>query len=200
MYASPTSRPGHWAGCALVRISVAGVARIAGANRMPSLSSSPRMRSVPRRRLSRDIVLMRSLSSGLKSGRPPRERDFQCRNRRQPCRCQRTTRIRGHEHQVLAPAGTPAVSQHPEELVPGVQPSAWSGSRWPGEDGELMTQEQVLEDQVLTWVRPGQHGGGRQTLHGGSAGVVVRTAQCGAEQPVYLAGSGRLKQTQEVPS
>jgi hypothetical protein len=58
---------------------------------MLSLSNSPRIRSVPHSRLSRDMVAIRSRTSGLRCGRPPRERDFQRHNRRQSCRCQRTT-------------------------------------------------------------------------------------------------------------
>jgi hypothetical protein len=58
---------------------------------MPGLSSSPRIRSVPHGRFSRDILMMRSCTAGLRCGRPPRERDFQRQHRRQPRRCQRTT-------------------------------------------------------------------------------------------------------------
>jgi hypothetical protein len=61
------------------------------ARSMPSLSSSPLIRSVPESRFSRDMVMMRSRTSGLSCGRPPLERDFPRQNRRQPWRCQRTT-------------------------------------------------------------------------------------------------------------
>src|SRR5438270_9634429 len=57
-------------------------------------------------------------------------------------------RIRRDEAQVLAPAGTPAASQHPEELVPGVKPSTRSGAGRPGQDGKLVAQQQVLSHEV----------------------------------------------------
>src|SRR5438270_10278132 len=44
---------------------------------IPSLSSSPLIRSVPQSRFSRDMVAINSWTSGLRCGRPPRERDFQ---------------------------------------------------------------------------------------------------------------------------
>jgi hypothetical protein len=67
-------------------------------------------------------------------------------------------RLGRDEAQLLAPAGTPSSSQDPEYLVPGVKPSAWSGSSWPSQDGELMAQEQILEHEVLARACPGQDG------------------------------------------
>ena len=52
---------------------------------------SPLMRSIPQTQFSLDMVMMRSRVSGLRCGRPPQGRDFQRQNRRQLCRCQRTT-------------------------------------------------------------------------------------------------------------
>src|SRR5437667_6143915 len=59
---------------------------------------------------------------------------------------------------MVTPAGTEAASQHPQQLVPGAKPSAWSGSSWAGEDGNLVAQEQVLEDEVVARAHPGQDG------------------------------------------
>ena len=62
---------------------------------------------------------------------------------------------------VLAPADTEAAGQDPEELVPGAKAGTRSGppSR-PGEDGELMAQQQVLEHEIVAWAHPGQDGRG----------------------------------------
>ena len=56
--------------------------------------------------------------------------------------------IRRDERQVLAPAGAPSASQHPEQLVPGTKPSTWSGASGTGQDGELMAPQQVLEYEI----------------------------------------------------
>jgi hypothetical protein len=53
------------------------------------------------------------------------------------------------ERQVLTPVGTPPASQNPEQLVPGAELSARSGSSRPGQDDNLVAQQQVLEDKVL---------------------------------------------------
>src|SRR6266487_7076342 len=59
---------------------------------------------------------------------------------------------------MLAPVGAESASQDPQQLVPEAQPSMRSASSRPGEHGELMVQEQVLEDQILAWARNGLHG------------------------------------------
>jgi hypothetical protein len=50
---------------------------------------------------------------------------------------------------MLPPAGTPAASQHPQQLVPGAKPKARSCSSRTGQDRELVPQEQVLEHEIL---------------------------------------------------
>src|SRR6266487_9654 len=59
---------------------------------------------------------------------------------------------------MLAPVGAESASQDPQQLVPEAQPSMRSASSRPGEHGELMVQEQVLEDQILAWAHNGLHG------------------------------------------
>src|SRR5919199_5446430 len=61
--------------------------------------------------------------------------------------------------QVLAPAGTPAASHDPEQLVPGSKPGTWSRSSRPSQDGELMAEQQGLEHEVLARA---QRGGDRR--------------------------------------
>jgi hypothetical protein len=65
-------------------------------------------------------------------------------------------RVWCHYRQVLAPAGTPAASQDPEQLVPDTKASTCSGADGTGEDGKLVAQQQVLEHEVVARVRPGQ--------------------------------------------
>ena len=67
-------------------------------------------------------------------------------------------RVGRHEGQVLTPAGTPSASPDPHELVPSAQPGMRSDPSRSGEDGELMAQQQVLEDEVLARTRPSQDG------------------------------------------
>ena len=55
---------------------------------------------------------------GTEMGRPPRERDFQRQNRRQPLPMPADHRVRRDDRQMLAPAGAPSQSQDPEQLVP----------------------------------------------------------------------------------
>jgi hypothetical protein len=62
------------------------------------------------------------------------------------------------QRQVLASAGAKPASQDPKELVPEAQASTRSGSGWPGQDGELMTQQQVLDHEVVAWAQRGQDG------------------------------------------
>src|SRR6266702_4302798 len=60
-------------------------------------------------------------------------------------------RIGCDEGQVLAPADAESASQDPQQLVPEAKPSTRSASSRPGQHRELMTQEQVLEHQILLW-------------------------------------------------
>src|SRR5207253_1005647 len=53
--------------------------------------------------------------------------------------------IRRHERQVLARTGAESASHDPEQLVPRVKLRPRSGSSRPGQDSELVTQEQVLK-------------------------------------------------------
>jgi hypothetical protein len=57
---------------------------------------------------------------------------------------------------VLAPAGTPTASEHPQELVPATKPKAWPRPSGAGQHRELMAQEQILKREVVAWARPGQ--------------------------------------------
>src|SRR6266704_2030861 len=59
---------------------------------------------------------------------------------------------------MLAPVGAASASEAPQQLVPEAQPSMRSASSRPGEHGELMVQEQVLEDQILAWAHRGLRG------------------------------------------
>ena len=65
-------------------------------------------------------------------------------------------RLGGDHHQVLTPAGTPATSQHPEELVPEAELSTRPGASRPRQNSELMAQEQVFEHEVMARAGPGQ--------------------------------------------
>jgi hypothetical protein len=69
-------------------------------------------------------------------------------------------RIGRDELQVLTPAGAQSTGEDPQQLVPGPKPSASSASGRPSQHGELMAQEQVLEDEVLA--RAGQRVHGRE--------------------------------------
>ena len=123
---------------------------------MPSLSSSPLIRSVLHNLFSRDMLMMRSRTSRLRCGRPPREPDFQRQNRAQPCRCQRTT-VSGVTNIRCSrqPAQKRRATTH-NSLSQGHIPAVWSES---GESGrQLMAQEQVLKREVVARARPGQHG------------------------------------------
>ena len=60
--------------------------------------------------------------------------------------------------QMLAPAGAESSSQDPQQLVPGAKPSPRSGSSRPGQDSELMPQQQVLEHEILARACPSQDG------------------------------------------
>ena len=71
-------------------------------------------------------------------------------------------RVGRDDRSVLAPTDAEPASQEPEQLVPGVKPSPWSGSSRPGQDGELMAQQQVLEHDIVMRARPGQHGRDQQ--------------------------------------
>ena len=62
------------------------------------------------------------------------------------------------DRQMLAPAGAESSSQDPQELVQGAKPSPRSGSSRPGHDSELMTQQEVLEREILAWTNAGQDG------------------------------------------
>jgi hypothetical protein len=66
--------------------------------------------------------------------------------------------FRRDEHQALTPTGTEAASQHPKGLIPGVKPSPRSGASRPGRDGQLVPQQQVLEDEVLARAYPDEDG------------------------------------------
>src|SRR5919202_2611707 len=54
-------------------------------------------------------------------------------------------RVRGDERQMLAPGGAEPASQDPQHLVPGAEPNPRSSASRPSQDGELVTQQQVLE-------------------------------------------------------
>jgi len=66
------------------------------------------------------------------------------------------------EGQVLTPAVTEPTRQHPQQLVPDAKPSTWSRSSRTGQQHELVAQEQVLEDQVLSWTHDGSQDGEQQ--------------------------------------
>jgi hypothetical protein len=57
------------------------------------------------------------------------------------------------ERHVLTPAGTQTASQDPEQLVRGVEAGTRSGSSRTGQHCEFMTQEEVLEHEVVTRAR-----------------------------------------------
>src|SRR5260370_26988047 len=59
---------------------------------------------------------------------------------------------------MLGRAEAESASRDPQQFVPDVNPSRRSASSRPGEHGELMAQEQVLEDQILAFARRGLHG------------------------------------------
>src|SRR6266567_7442385 len=65
-------------------------------------------------------------------------------------------RVGRDEGQVATPAGTPAASQDPQQLVPEAKPSMRSAASRTGQDGELMAQQQVLDHNVLARANPGQ--------------------------------------------
>ena len=67
-------------------------------------------------------------------------------------------RVRCDDRQVLTPAGAPAPSQDPEQLVPEAQPSAWTRSSWPRQDSTLMAQEHIFDDEIVALARPSQDG------------------------------------------
>jgi hypothetical protein len=121
---------------------------------MPSLSNSPLTRSVPHSLFSRDMVAIKSWTSGLRCGRPPRERDFQRQNSRQPCPCERTTvsgvttvrcsRQPAHHRRARAHQSSRAA----EQPVPGIKTGTRSGPSGTSQHRELMAQEQGLEHDV----------------------------------------------------
>lgn len=96
------------------------------------------MRSVPHSRFSRDMVTINCHNSGLRCGRPPPGARLPVPGETPALPMPAGHGIRRDDREVLPPAGTPAVSQDPEQLVPGVKASAWSGSCWPSQDGELV--------------------------------------------------------------
>src|SRR6266545_6963659 len=67
-------------------------------------------------------------------------------------------RVGRDERQMLTPAGTPLARQNPHELVPGAEPSTRSGASGPSQDGDLVAQQQVLEDKVLAHANRGKDG------------------------------------------
>ena len=125
---------------------------------IPSLSSSPLMRSVPQSGFSRGMVVISSRISGLRWGRPPRDPDFPAPEQAPALPMPADHCVRCDQPQMLTPAGADSASQDPEQLVPGAQPSTWSGASRAGEDGELVPQEQVLEHKVLARPQPGPGG------------------------------------------
>jgi hypothetical protein len=125
---------------------------------MPSLSNSPLIRSVPHDLFSRDRVRISSCTSGLRCGRPPREQDFQRQNRRQPCRCHRTTvsgvtiprcsRQRAHQRRASTHSSLSQLRSRARGRVRvgRVRTASW----WP--------QEQVLGHEIAARACPGQNG------------------------------------------
>src|SRR5207249_1942487 len=65
-------------------------------------------------------------------------------------------RLGRDDRQVLAPAGAEPASQDPQQPVPGTYPGTPSDPSRPSQNGELMVQQQVLEDEVLSRTCPGQ--------------------------------------------
>src|SRR5205807_6324416 len=57
-------------------------------------------------------------------------------------------RLRRHDGQMLAPAGTPPARQGPEQPVPGIKTGTRSGPSGTSQHRELMAQEQGLEHDV----------------------------------------------------
>jgi hypothetical protein len=67
-------------------------------------------------------------------------------------------RVWRDDRQVLTPADEYLASQHPQQLVPGTKPRSLSATSRPGQHRELMTQEQVLEDEIVARARPSRDG------------------------------------------
>ena len=67
-------------------------------------------------------------------------------------------RVRRDEPQVLAPASAEPASQDPHQLVPEAQASTRPGSGGTGQYGELVAQQQVLEQEVVAWANPRKSG------------------------------------------
>jgi len=66
--------------------------------------------------------------------------------------------VRPHEDQMLAPAGTQPMRQDPQQLVPGVKTGTPSGPSRTGQHRKLLTQQEVLEHEVVAWTHPGHDG------------------------------------------
>ena len=100
-------------------------------------------------------------------------------------------RVGRDDRQVLAPAGTPSASQDPQELVPEAKPSMWSASSRTGEHRELVTQQQILEHEVLARAHPGQDCHEQQPdefQHAFSIADQWRARGFAAPQPTLLLG------------
>jgi hypothetical protein len=95
-----------------------------------SLSNSPLIRSVPHSWFSREMVAIKSWTWGLRCGPPPREGDFQRQNSRLALSMPAHDRLWRYDGQMLAPVGTPATRQGPEQLVPGMKAGTRSGPEW----------------------------------------------------------------------
>jgi hypothetical protein len=54
--------------------------------------------------------------------------------------------LRADEHEVAPPVATETAGEDPEQLVARADPGAFAGAA--GEDGELVAQERVLDEEV----------------------------------------------------
>ncbi len=66
-------------------------------------------------------------------------------------------RVGRDDPEVLTPASAESPGQNPQQLFPGVKPNTPSASSGAGQDGELMTREQVLEGEVFARANRRQH-------------------------------------------